>query len=146
MTFTLNYTPRIEGINWIPAEEPLLPPSTVTATKGEYSDKVLVTWTASESADGYYVYRERLSVTELLNETPVTELYYEDTTALPNTHYTYMVKAMNSEEESGFSEADEGYRTVTQTLATATVLDKRHKRTMHIWRRHYNNKELRQKY
>jgi len=111
------------------------PPTGVTATKGTYTDKVVITWTKSTGATGYKVYRGAVLVDTLGDVatyddtgadaptiTPgtasATDGDYSDKVVLSlagesvanGTTHTYTVIAVNDEGESGPSESDTGYR------------------------------------
>jgi uncharacterized repeat protein (TIGR02543 family) len=73
---------------------PLDAPKKVSASQGEYADKVRISWVQSLGAAGYHVLRsttdEVKSATQL-NSTAVTRLFFDDTTATPGTVYYYWV-------------------------------------------------------
>jgi hypothetical protein len=85
-------------------------PATVGATKGAYSDKVRVTWTASSGASSYAIYRAAEDNSASASNIGTTStLAYDDTgIAMGDTNY-YWVKAGNSNGWSGFSASAYGY-------------------------------------
>jgi hypothetical protein len=85
-------------------------PESVLASDGTYTDRVEVTWSPSEKATSYTVYRSisRWGWKTTLGSTSVT--LYNDTTAIPGKTYYYWVKASNSLGSSRFSSFDAGYR------------------------------------
>ena len=94
-------------------------PAGVSASDGEFVDKIRVSWDPAESATGYTVYRLEqfgaIGMYTALGDTPDTQ--YDDATAeFGKTHF-YKIKATNFFGESGFSEADEGY------LSTSVIPD-----------------------
>jgi len=90
-----------------PITVPFYPPTEVSATDGDYADKVVVTWAKAEGAAGYQIFRNGLAE-------PLAEVgdvnSWEDTSAVPGTVYTYSLKSVNEYAVSeNASEADEGY-------------------------------------
>jgi len=81
-------------------------PPGVIATDGLYPDKVEVSWTAIAEATGYNIYRD--DVLQQSNWTGGTT--WNDTTAVPGTHYNYSVSSVNSCGESPKSLTDEGWK------------------------------------
>ncbi|MBN2083358.1 hypothetical protein JW859_14270 [bacterium] len=94
----------------VPAEPitvPFYPPTDVSATDGDYTDKVVVTWTEAEGAEGYQIFRNGLA--EPLAEVGDVDSW-EDTSAVPGILYMYSVKSVNEYAVSeDASTADEGY-------------------------------------
>jgi fibronectin type 3 domain-containing protein len=86
------------------------PPESLLASDGTYADKVEVTWSPSEKAITYTVYRStsRWGWKTILSST--SDTIYNDTTAKPGKTYYYWVKASNSVGSSRFSSFDTGYR------------------------------------
>ncbi|MCH7872672.1 MAG: hypothetical protein IID33_13325, partial [Planctomycetes bacterium] len=89
-----------------------IPPINLEASDGAYSSSVLVTWSRSELADDYQVYRSE-------NNDPNGALplgdwraghSFDDTTAAPKQAYWYWVQARNVNGRSDFSEGNTGYR------------------------------------
>ncbi len=115
-----NATPDVQGIlytNMILAatvtldEKPLLPPKNVTATNGTEPDAVVVTWSASENATSYEVWRATANNLASASRiaTP-TATSYSDASAVPATTYWYWVKAVNPKKTSEFSASASGSR------------------------------------
>ena len=115
-----NATPDTQGIlytNMILAatvaldEKPLLPPENVTASNATDADAVVVTWSASENATSYEVWRasanSSASATRIATPTATS---YRDTSAVPAVTYWYWVKAVNSKKTSEFSASASGSR------------------------------------
>jgi hypothetical protein len=87
----------------------LLPPTSVSATKGTYTDKVRITWSAAANATGYQVWRNTVNeslTAELQGTTSSTT--YDDTTAAQGSTYYYWVKSTNVLGVSAFSASDSG--------------------------------------
>jgi len=83
------------------------PPTNVQATDGEYTTKIVITWTKSADAEGYKVFRDsQLSP-------PVATLgdvdTYDDLTIVDTGNHTYWVKGYISTGDSAFSEPDVGF-------------------------------------
>jgi hypothetical protein len=82
-----------------------LAPTDLSASDGGYSDKVVVTWTKSDGALNYHVWRDSTDLGELEDVATV-----DDTTANPGTKYTYKVVASNGDGSSDDSNTDIGWR------------------------------------
>ena len=115
-----NATPDTQGIlytNLILAatvaidEKPLLPPANVSASNATDSDAVVVSWSASENATSYEVWRSTAnnpaSASKIASPSTTS---YRDTSAVPATTYRYWVKAVNSKKTSEFSASASGSR------------------------------------
>ncbi len=115
-----NATPDTQGIlytNLILAatvaidEKPLLPPANVSASNATDSDAVVVTWSASENATSYEVWRATANNSSSASKiASPTTTSYRDTSAVPATTYWYWVKAVNSKKTSEFSASASGSR------------------------------------
>jgi fibronectin type 3 domain-containing protein len=93
---------KAEGIA---LEDIPLPPSNVSATNGKYGNKVDITWSASDKASMYAIYRAIDEDGDLQSDdasqyvliaSNVTALLYEDTTATVDTLYRYKISAISS--------------------------------------------------
>ncbi|MFO7958153.1 MAG: tectonin domain-containing protein, partial [Candidatus Brocadiia bacterium] len=89
------------------------PPTGVSATDGEYADRVRITWSPAPGADLYQVYRadkygDPGSVVSVGNWT--SDLYFDDTTGAPEVAYYYMVKSRNISGSSDLSLWNTGWR------------------------------------
>ena len=88
------------------------PPATISATDGDHSDKVTVTWAASTNAASYQIFRGSTTNSGdafLLTET--SNLTYEDTSIALDTIAYYFVRAKNGSTFSDFTSAEPGHRT-----------------------------------
>ncbi|GEM_PF-2089481 len=82
-------------------------PTNLDASDGTYADKVVLTWTKSANASGYYIYRD---LTSIIYDTVGDVDTYDDTDQPePNVH-TYWLRAFNLDDESDLSDSDTGYR------------------------------------
>ena len=101
-TVTANFTANVPS-----------PPTGVSASDGNYSDKVQVSWSVSSGATSYQVYRNTSNASSGAAQigTP-SATSFDDTAATPTTIYYYFVKACNGAGCSGFSASDSGYRSV----------------------------------
>ena len=84
-------------------------PQPVGATQGTYSDKVLVSWATVNGATSYSVYR---ATSESGGKTRIASSAsspYVDMSVAAGTHYYYFVTAVNSDGESSYSAAAEGW-------------------------------------
>lgn len=86
-------------------------PQNVTASDGEFSDRVVVTWDTVKNAASYQVYRSvtnSVASSELV--ATVSVLTYADLTAEEGQQYHYWVKAVdNNSTQSAYSTPDSGY-------------------------------------
>jgi fibronectin type 3 domain-containing protein len=87
----------------------LSPPDNVSASDGTYTDAVRITWTESDGATNYKVYRAasengNYAFIGQSNSSP-----YDDYDSGTST-YWYVVKASNSNGDSDYSNADSGYK------------------------------------
>ncbi len=93
------------------------PPTGVTASDGTFTDKVRISWTASDGASYYKIFRNtgatHTGEAEISSSYPASP--YDDSSATPEVTYTYWVKACNSAGCSGYSSDDEGWRAVEVT-------------------------------
>lgn len=88
----------------------LSPPTTLHATHGTVEGKVLLTWSAADSATAYEVWRSDVNLpirASLLGKTTDTE--YTDSEVTAGAVYYYWVKSKNSTATSGFSPSASGY-------------------------------------
>ncbi len=92
-------------------------PTGVSASDGAYTDKVRVTWTASENAASYNIYRNTTAIdTGATAVGSTTGTTYDDTAATADTTYYYWVEGLDaSSHASGFSLPDSGWRATTPT-------------------------------
>lgn len=83
----------------------------VSASDGQYSDRVAITWNAISGATLYDVYRNTIDNSSSANAiaTDLSSPAYEDTTAVSGQYYYYWVKARNPNTISTFSASDRGY-------------------------------------
>ena len=86
-------------------------PDRVSATDGAYSNKIVVTWTASAGASGYQVWRgtNADSSVAVMLASSLAGTSHVDAAVVPNITYYYRVKAENSATTSVFSACDSGY-------------------------------------
>ncbi len=83
-------------------------PTSVSATDGEFTDRVVITWSdMSHIEDGYYLYRNGVRID---STGPDTE-WVNDLTAAPNTAFNYEVRAFVSDRQSA-AVGDTGWRGV----------------------------------
>ena len=98
----------------------LSPPTTVTASNGDYTDKVTLTWAASDGAATYRVYRNTSddATTATQIATSIATTSYDNTSATAGIVYYYWVIAVNGSYLSAYSASVQGYRALA---APATV-------------------------
>jgi hypothetical protein len=87
-------------------------PTNVAASKGAYTNKVLVSWSAVSNAAGYVVLRSGTNDTNTaaIIAGDITAASYTDTNAVTGVTYYFWVKAYNALGTSAFSAADSGWR------------------------------------
>ncbi len=92
------------------APAPPAVPTGISATDGDYRDKVAITWTESEGAVTYKILKSIDTEDDFrVIEDDVTGKSYDDRTISMSRYYYYKVVAVNEGGESGESEADLGY-------------------------------------
>ncbi len=88
----------------------LVPPANVTATAGDYTNRVNLTWEAAAGASNYFVFRHTGDVAEAASLTAETaNLYYDDAGAAPGVYYYYWIKSSDGLTNSAFSAGAMGY-------------------------------------
>ncbi|MFA5343635.1 MAG: FG-GAP-like repeat-containing protein [Kiritimatiellia bacterium] len=91
---------------------PLAPPYAVSAGDGVSADHLYVTWSISDNASSYELWRgtnsDRAAALILVNAVPTNA--YDDTGSVPGVLYYYWVKAKTTQFVSDFSVPDSGYR------------------------------------
>ncbi|MDP2990957.1 MAG: fibronectin type III domain-containing protein, partial [Kiritimatiellota bacterium] len=86
-------------------------PTNVHASDGDYTDKVLVSWSPAADAIGYEVWRGTNASAAVRARIGVaTNTSFSDTAAVPAVLYYYWVKATNAFGSSVFSSSDSGWR------------------------------------
>jgi hypothetical protein len=98
----LNFAPAIPTV-----------PTNVSATDGTYTDRVRITWAASNGATSYEVWRatkNSSSSAVKISTSTLTGTTFDDFTASKGKVYYYFVKAKNASGTSGFSASNSGYR------------------------------------
>ncbi len=100
-------------------------PTGVSATKGTYDGKVVISWSSSSGAVRYGVWRQPTSssssIYSLLSSS-VSSCSYTDSSVSGTTHYRYIVAAFNSAgERSGYSTPVEGYAKLSDIRTLSSV-------------------------
>lgn len=103
----------------------LAPPANVTASDGDYIDKVRVAWEAAAGATHYRVYRNTTnnSITATAMTSWIPALWWDDTTTSPGALYYYWVQAAMSstgDHPSDFSAYNTGWRALTPPIVEAS--------------------------
>ncbi len=95
------------------------PPQTVTASKGEFENFIVVRWSRSEGADFYRVFRGQSADPDEIAQAPagegITETVFQDSGAQPGRNYFYFVQAVNSAGASPFSSGDYGFTALAES-------------------------------
>lgn len=94
----------VDAVECVDVGVPVVPTG-VSASMGQFCDRVAVTWNASAGADDYDVYRNTVdnSGSAALLQAGVVGTSFDDTTAMSGTTYFYFVQACNGNGCSGFS-------------------------------------------
>lgn len=87
-------------------------PGGISTTQGSFPDKVTISWSASDGASGYRVYRSDTSngIYTQVDTDLGNVLTYDDLTGVQGTHYFYKVSAFSDYGESIQSENSEGWK------------------------------------
>ena len=113
----------VSVVRLVPLATPPSAPTGVSASDGNYSDRVRISWSSSPGADDYKVFRNTTNsssgATELVSGHSASP--YDDLSASPGMTYYYWVKACNERGCSGFSMSDSGYATVSAPSAPTGV-------------------------
>jgi fibronectin type 3 domain-containing protein len=90
--------------------EPRLPgaPHHLTATDGEFPDRIVIDWEPGMDADSYKLYRKAPGG-DWGFYADVNDITYEDTQVEAGVHYNYKAVSVNEVGESGLSNIDEGW-------------------------------------
>jgi len=98
--FSISAAPTNNPLAWYAFSNEILPPdapTTITASQGTYSDKVVVSWSSVSEADFYTLYRADSSDISTTNfSVQITTNIYNDTTVSQSQYYYYWVNAENS--------------------------------------------------
>ncbi|MBU1023083.1 hypothetical protein KKB99_02245, partial [bacterium] len=82
-------------------------PSNVSATDGDFYNKVTVSWTAGTLADSYNIYRD-----SIIRQSNYVGTSWDDTTVVMGVNYSYQIESVNDCGTSDLSIADTGYACV----------------------------------
>ena len=87
-------------------------PQNLSASDGDYTDRVTLAWDAVDGATGYSVHRSETTGSGYEQLDTTTSNTYNDTTAVAGTVYYYVVRAYNAAGNSTPSNEDSGRRAV----------------------------------
>ncbi|MFH1477739.1 MAG: M4 family metallopeptidase [Verrucomicrobiota bacterium] len=108
----------VDEVSWAPDWAPTV--LTPAATKGDYSDRIGITWTAVTDASDYLLYRHTITNSDQAQLiATLTSLSYDDYAVVPGTVYYYWIKARNCATLTSFSGVDSGYRNLLAPTALA---------------------------
>ena len=97
--FSISAAPTNNPLAWYAFSNEILPPdapTSISASKGSYSDKILVSWSNVNEADSYTLYRADTSDISATNfAVVVITNVYNDTTVSQAQNYYYWVNAEN---------------------------------------------------
>lgn len=106
-------TPSNGDGNDTPGPAPGAPftPTGVSASDGQYTDRILITWGTAANASWYDIYRSsRVGGSDRIRIASTTGTSYSDNSIPVSTVFSYWIMAKNSAGESEFSNFDTGYR------------------------------------
>jgi hypothetical protein len=95
-----------------------LPPTGVSASSGNYTDRVQVTWDSALGAAAYEVWRGTESDSSSASNLGDYSSPFDDSNVIPGTKYYYWIKARNECWTSDFSSSDSGYACVVLSAPT----------------------------
>lgn len=101
-----NFSASVSGWRLLPA------PTNPTASQGDYTNKVALSWTASFGAVNYHIMRSRYNATstaDYVGTVAAAQTTYNDTTAAIQTEYYYWIAAATAQ-KSAWSTATTGFR------------------------------------
>ncbi|RLD10349.1 MAG: hypothetical protein DRI44_06265 [Chlamydiae bacterium] len=91
---------------------PPFPPENLSATDGDFTNKIVVAWDESENATKYQVFRSltnNSATAVLISDSNYVTRTFDDTVIEPGSIYFYWVKAGNDDGWSDFSTGDSGF-------------------------------------
>ena len=95
------------------ADAPLSAPTGVSASDGDYADKVGIMWNTARGATLYRIFRSSGSEPSTAAEVGIAAAnYFFDRSALANQNYYYWVRSENNGTNSSLSNTDQGFRAV----------------------------------
>lgn len=95
-----NGTTPLEDEDIIDNKKELLPPSSVIASRNEYTDKIKVSWSAAENAVSYQVQRSNPGSSSFAGLGYSNTTSYEDKSVQPGVTYRYRIVSVGSESSS----------------------------------------------
>jgi len=117
-TISMNFTSNSPSLANIP-----LPPSSISASQGTFSNRIDVIWTTADGATGYDLWRSYSTNSAVQISTNLLTTTYSDYNVTAGVHYYYKVKSRNSYgASSNFSSSAEGYCGVSTVSANRRVL------------------------
>ena len=105
-----------------PVTEPLPPPppSTISASDGEYTDQIIIVWLVVEGASQYNIYySESVNSTKYFVDSTTSD-FMIITGTVPDKVYYFWVSASNSGGEGILSNPDTGYMAIDESLTRTT--------------------------
>lgn len=112
------------SVDWgVVLGSPPAPPQNIQASDGTFTDKIRVSWAASQTANTYTVYRSTSSTATSPEPIArgITETFFEDNTASTGQTYWYWVSASNFYGEGDRGQPDSGFRDASPPAPPATV-------------------------
>ncbi|MFH1969399.1 MAG: M4 family metallopeptidase [Verrucomicrobiota bacterium] len=106
----------VDQVAWAPVWTPTVP--AISSTKGDYADRIRITWSAISGASDYLLYRHTINNSAQAQLIAmVTSPIYDDYGVVPGTTYYYWMKARNCATVTSFSGVDSGYRNLLAPTA-----------------------------
>jgi len=108
---------------WFPYDVPGNPPANVSATDGDFANKVVISWDSVEEASSYVIYKKEDTGGGCTNPSDgsysplnggITATSYDDTAVTDQTVYCYSLRSKNSLGEClSYSNRDSGFASTT---------------------------------
>lgn len=112
----------IENVAYVAVSTAPGPPSSISASDAQFSDKIQISWISSEGARKYFIYRSETPDGGFSEIGDASGTLYEDKDADPGKFYYYKLKAKNDIGMSEFSATDKGnINVIAPNVVTAST-------------------------
>lgn len=95
------------NLNTVPTKKPILPPTEIKVSKGEFDSKIILTWNIQDLAVAYLIQRKDES--EFYDLAYSDKPSFTDLSVSPNSTYAYRIISIGAEEVSDSSLEVEGF-------------------------------------